>query len=71
MSPRLCKVLVLLIINCLITWCEKELTEQQQNFRSGRGTADGIYMVKCVHQITDKIKKPSYALFIVLVVSSD
>ena len=71
MSPTLCKVLVLLIINCLITWCEKELTEQQQNFRSGRGTADGIYIIKCVHQITDKIKKPSYALFIDLVVAFD
>ena len=71
MSPTLCKVLVLLIINCLITWYEKELTEQQQNFRSGRGTADGIYIVKCVHQITDKIKKPSYALFIDLVVAFD
>ena len=38
--------------------------EQKQGFRSGRGTADEIFKVKCIHQITDKMKKLSYTLFI-------
>ena len=45
--------------------------EQQQDFISGRGTTDEIYIVKCIHQITDKMKKPSYALFIDLTKAFD
>lgn len=38
--------------------------EQQKGFRFGTNTTDGIYIVKCIHQITDKIKKSVNALFI-------
>ena len=36
----------------------KPLADQQQGFRSARGTTDGIFVVKSVQQITDKIKIP-------------
>ena len=45
--------------------------EQKQGFRSGRGTTDWIYIVKCIYQITDKMKKPAYVLFIDLAAAFD
>ena len=45
--------------------------EEQQGFRSGRGTTDGIYIVKRVHQISNKMKKPVYALFVDLTAAFD
>ena len=45
--------------------------EQKQGFRSGRGTTDWIYIVKCIYQIIDKMKKPAYALFIDLAAAFD
>ena len=38
--------------------------DQQQGFRSGRGTSDGIYITKRIQQITDSIKKPVFVLFV-------
>ena len=37
---------------------------EQQGFRFVTNKTDRIYIVKCIHQITDKIKKSVYALFI-------
>ena len=34
--------------------------DQQQWFRSGRGTSDGIYITKRIQQITDSIEKPVF-----------
>ena len=70
-GSTLCKILAILIINRLKRWYERQLLDQQQGFRSGRGTADGIYILKHVHQITDKMKKPTYALFIDLAAAFD
>jgi len=38
--------------------------DQQQGFRSARGTTDGIFIVKRVQQISEKMKKPVYSLFV-------
>ena len=57
-------MLVILLISRLKDCYESQLMDQQQGFRSGRGTTDGIYKIKRIHQITDKMKKPAYALFI-------
>ena len=38
--------------------------EQQQGIRFATSTTDGIYIVNCTHQITDKMKKSVLALFI-------
>ena len=50
-GSTLCKILVVIIINRLKCWYEKQLMEEQQGFRTGRGTTDGIYIVKRVQQI--------------------
>ena len=63
-GSTLCKILVMIIISRIKTWYESQLLEQQQGFRSKRGTNDGIFIVKSIQQITSKMKKPAYALFI-------
>ena len=63
-SSSLSKILVVIIIKRIQAWYEKQLTDQQQGFRKGRSTTDGIYIAKRVHQITDQMKLPVYALFV-------
>ena len=55
-GSSLCKILVITIINRIQLWYESQLTDQQQGFRVGRGTADSIYITKRIHQITDKMR---------------
>ena len=38
-------------------WYDKQLLDQQQGFRSGRGTTDGIFITKRIQQVADKTKK--------------
>ena len=52
------------IINRIKSWYDKTLMDQQQGFRSGRGTSDGIYITKRIQQITDSIEKPIFVLFV-------
>ena len=47
-GSSLCKILIVIILNRLKAWYESQLTDQQQGFRSGRGTTDGIYVAKRV-----------------------
>ena len=70
-GSTLCKILAILLISRLKDWYESQLMDQQQGFRSGRGTTDGIYIIKRIHQITDNMKKPVYALFIDLTAAFD
>ena len=70
-GSSLCKIIVIIIINRLKSWYENQLLDQQQGFRTGRGTIDGIYIAKCIHQVTDKMKKPVYAFFIDLTAAFD
>ena len=56
-GSTLCKILVIIIINRLKTWYELQLLDEQQGFRSGRGTTDGVYIVKRIHEISNKMKK--------------
>ena len=58
-----CKI-VTIILKRLQYWYDKQLTEQQQGFRPERGTAEGIYLLKRLHQITHASDKPCYALFV-------
>ena len=58
------KILVVVIIKRIQALYEQQLTGNQQGFRRGKGTADGIYIVKRIHQITDQMKKTVYALFV-------
>ena len=70
-GPSLCKIIVIIIINRLKNWYEKQLLDQQQGFRKGRGTTDGIFIIKRIHQITDQMKKPVFTLFIDLTAAFD
>ena len=45
-GSSLCKLMITIIINRLENWYEGQLSEQQQGFRSSRGTTDGIYITK-------------------------
>jgi len=51
------KILVIIILNRLKDWYDQTLLDQQQRFRSGRGTSDGIFITKRIQQITDSMKK--------------
>ena len=56
--------MIVIIINRLKDWYEKQLLDQQQGFRSARGTTDGIFIAKSLQQITNKMKKPTFLLFV-------
>ena len=66
-----CKIMIIIIINRIKSWYDNQLLDQQYGFRSGRGTADGIYITKRIQQITDKMKKPAYILFVDLTAAFD
>ena len=70
-GSTLCKIMIIIIINRIKSWYDSQLLDQQQGFRSGRGTADGIYITKRIQQITDKMKKPTYILFVDLTAAFD
>ena len=70
-GSSLCKILSIIIINRLKCWYDSQLLDQQQGFRAGRGTTDGIFIAKRVQQITDKMKKPVFLLFVDLTAAFD
>ena len=70
-GSSLCKILVIVILERLRKWYESNLLYQQPGFRSGRGTTDGIYIVKRMQQISNLTKKPTYALFVDLTAAFD
>jgi hypothetical protein len=45
--------------------------DEQQGFRSGRGTSDGVYILKRIQEISNKMKKTVYALFVDLAAAFD
>ena len=70
-GSSLCKMLVIILLNRLKEWYDGQLLDQQQGFRSGRGTADGIYVTKRVQQVTDRMKTEAYVLFVDLSAAFD
>ena len=70
-GSSLCKIMIIVVINRLKEWYEKQLLDQQQGFRSARGTADGIFIAKSVQQITNKMKKTTFLLFVDLTAAFD
>ena len=51
---------------------EKQISDQQQGFLTGRGTTDGIFILKRVQQIADRTNQHyEYALFIDLTAAFD
>ena len=70
-GSTLCKVLVILILNRIQQWYDAQLLDQQQGFRSGRGTTDGIMLLKTLQQIAFKKKEKVFALFVDLSAAFD
>ena len=70
-GSSLCKILITIIIGRLKDWYEQQLLDQQQGFRSARGTTDGIFIAKSIQQITDKMKKLTPILFVDLTAAFD
>ena len=70
-GSSLCKIMIVILISRLKNWYEKQLLDQQQGFRSARGTTDGIFVAKSVQQITNKMKKPTFILFVDLSAAFD
>ena len=70
-GSTLCKVMIIVILNRLKQWYDMQLLDQQQGFRSGRGTADGINITKRVQHISDSMKKSVFVLFIDLSAAFD
>ena len=52
-------------------WYECQLLEQQYGFRSGRGTTDGIYILKRIQQISHNRNKQVFVLFVDLTAAFD
>ena len=70
-GSTLCKILMIIILDRLRDWYDENLLDQQQGFRQGRGTTDGIYLVKRLQQISNIRKKRMYILFIDLTAAFD
>ena len=60
-----------IILSRLQPWYEAQLTDEQNGFRTNRGTTDAIYTVKRVQQITNRKKQPLYLLFVDLTAAFD
>ena len=70
-GSTLAKILCAIILERLSPWFESQLLDQQQGFRSSRGTNDGLFIVKRVQQISSKTKTPIYSLFVDLTAAFD
>ena len=70
-GSTLCKLTIAIILDRLKSWYDEQLLDQQQGFRSARGTTDAIYITKRVQQISESLKIPVYALFIDLSAAFD
>ena len=63
--------MMIIILNRIKLWYNIQLLDQQQGFRQGRGTTDGIYIIKRAQQITEKMKIPAFVLFVDLTAAFD
>lgn len=70
-GSTMCKLLVIIIINRMKEWYENQLLDQQQGFRTGRGTTDGLFLAKSLQQIAHKTNRKLYALFVDLTAAFD
>ena len=69
-GSTLCKLMVIIIIDRIHSY-EKQLLDQQQGFRRGRGTTDGIFLAKSLQQIAKKTGKEINVLFVDLTAAFD
>lgn len=70
-GSTVCKLIVNIILERIRPWYEDQLLEEQNGFRKGRGTTDGIYVVKRTQQIINRKKQTLFLLFVDLSAAFD
>ena len=70
-GSTVCKLIISIILSRLKSWYETQLSDEQYGFRPNRGTTDGIYEIKRIHQITNRKQQPLYLLFVDLSAAFD
>ena len=70
-GSTLCKLFVIIILVRISSWYEAQLLDQQQGFRTGRGTTDGSFIAKTFHQIAKRSGKGKNILFLDLTAAFD
>ena len=70
-GSTVCKLIVNIILSRLRSWYENQISDEQNGFRSNRGTTDGIYTVKRVHQISHRKQQSVFLLFVDLSAAFD
>ena len=70
-GSTICKLIVNIILSRLQPWYEAQLTDEQNEFRQNRGTADGIYNIKRIQQISNRKLQPLYFVFVDLSAAFD
>ena len=70
-GSTVCKMIISIILERIRPWYEAQLSDEQNGFRKNRGTTDGIYSLKRVHQISNRKKQALYLLFVDLTAAFD
>ena len=70
-GSTVCKLMISIILERIRPWYEAQITDEQNGFRKNRGTTDGIFTIKRIHQITNRKKQSLYLLFVDLTAAFD
>ena len=70
-ESTVCNLVINIILERIRPWYEAQLSKEQNGFRKNRGTTDGIYSMKRIHQIGKRKKLPLYLLFVNLTAAFD
>ena len=70
-GSTVCKLMISIILERIRPWYEAQISDEQNGFRSSRGTTDGIFTIKRIHQISNRKTQPLYLLFVDLTAAFD
>ena len=70
-ESTVCKLIINIISQRIRPWYGAQPSKEPNGFRRNRGTTDGIYSMKRVHQISNHKKQPLYLLFVDLTATFD
>jgi len=70
-GSTLCKVMIIIIVKRVKQFYEGQLMDEQQGFRIGRSTTDGLFLLKSLQYANYKSRKETPVLFIDLKAAFD
>ena len=70
-GSTVCKLIINIILERIRPWYDAQLSKELNGFRRNRDTADGIYSMKRIHQISNRKKLPLHLLFVDLTAAFD